>query len=209
MKALLVFCFVFASSNALDGVKIQTTFLPEECEVKAEDGNLVVFSYTAYLSDGKVFSSSKEQLGGPVSHSIGSGQASPHFDQGIIGMCNKEKRRITLPATEEFTYKGFGGHATTGEMVSFDIEMIEIVKMDKVFVAVDTNKDQKIDRDEMRAYMQRMLEARQKVNPDLEHADMIGDQETVINNIFMEEDTDKDGFISQIEFGHAPRHAEL
>ncbi|MBA0549225.1 hypothetical protein Golob_020273, partial [Gossypium lobatum] len=58
------------------------------------------------LTDGTVFDSSFER-GDPIEFELGSGQVIKGWDQGLLGMCVGEKRKLKIPAK-----LGYGDHGS-------------------------------------------------------------------------------------------------
>ncbi|KAL0562816.1 FK506-binding protein 2A, partial [Marasmius crinis-equi] len=79
-------------------LQIDVTYLPEDCKVLTKKGDRIQVQYTGtLLSDGTKFDSSLDR-GQPLSLILGLGQAIKGWDQGLIGMCEGEKRTLTVPA---------------------------------------------------------------------------------------------------------------
>ena len=56
--------------------------------------------YTGSLADGTVFDSSVERE--PLEFKIGEGSVIPGFESGIIGMCEGDAKRITIPPDQAY-----------------------------------------------------------------------------------------------------------
>jgi FKBP-type peptidyl-prolyl cis-trans isomerase SlpA len=67
-------------------------------KVKEQDN--VSVHYTGTLSDGEVFDSSVNRE--PLSFTVGAGQMIPGFDNAVVGMQVKEKKSVTIPASEAY-----------------------------------------------------------------------------------------------------------
>ncbi|KAL0460444.1 UNVERIFIED_CONTAM: Peptidyl-prolyl cis-trans isomerase FKBP15-2 [Sesamum latifolium] len=71
-------------------------YKPKTCEVQAHKGDSVKVHYSGKLTDGTIFDSSFER-GLPFEFKLGSGQVIKGWDQGLLGMCLGEKRKLRIP----------------------------------------------------------------------------------------------------------------
>ncbi|CAI9285900.1 unnamed protein product [Lactuca saligna] len=69
----------------------------QTCEIHAHKGDRVKVHYRGKLTDGTVFDSSFER-GGPIEFEFGTGQVIKGWDQGLLGMCVGEKRKLKIPS---------------------------------------------------------------------------------------------------------------
>jgi FKBP-type peptidyl-prolyl cis-trans isomerase 2 len=67
---------------------------------KVKEKDTVSVHYTGTLPDGEVFDSSVDRE--PLSFTVGAGQMIPGFDSAVVGMEVKEKKSVTIPATEAY-----------------------------------------------------------------------------------------------------------
>ncbi|HKK39270.1 MAG TPA: peptidylprolyl isomerase [Cryomorphaceae bacterium] len=67
---------------------------------KVKEKDTVSVHYTGTLSDGEVFDSSVNRE--PLSFTVGAGQMIPGFDNAVVGMEVKEKKSVTIPASEAY-----------------------------------------------------------------------------------------------------------
>nr|CAD7401053.1 unnamed protein product [Timema cristinae] len=98
-----------AKNSAADGgkLKIDILYKPDVCEEKTKSGDMLTMHYTGTLVDGTKFDSSldREQ---PFSFQLGVGQVIKGWDQGLIGMCVGEKRKLTIPPELAYGDRGAG-----------------------------------------------------------------------------------------------------
>ena len=78
------------------GLKIEFVEKPAECEKAVVKGQQLTMHYTGTLEDGTKFDSSRDR-NDPFKFQIGIGQVIKGWDEGIIGMCVGEKRKLTIP----------------------------------------------------------------------------------------------------------------
>ena len=78
------------------GLQVQTLDGPANCRRKVKPGDNIVVHYHGTLTDGTVFDSSY-QRNQPFNVQIGVGNVIQGWDQGIVGMCPGEKRRLIIP----------------------------------------------------------------------------------------------------------------
>lgn len=71
---------------------------PIECARKTRNGDSVSMMYKGTLEDGTKFDSSYDR-GTPFEFTIGKGQVIAGWDQGLLGMCIGEGRKLTIPST--------------------------------------------------------------------------------------------------------------
>lgn len=54
------------------------------------------------------------------------------WDQGLVGMCEGEKRRLTIPSELAYGDTGFDGLIGPGSTIIFDIELLNINMRDEL-----------------------------------------------------------------------------
>lgn len=78
------------------GLKVEYLEVPENCQVKAANGQMLTMHYTGTLEDGTKFDSSHDR-NEPFKFQIGVGQVIRGWEEGVVGMCVGEKRRLIVP----------------------------------------------------------------------------------------------------------------
>lgn len=101
--SLLLSSFVAAQQLGIEVTK------PVECNRKTENGDKISVHYRGTLeSDGSEFDASYNR-GRPFQFKLGAGQVIAGWDQGLLGMCIGEGRKLTIPPA-----LGYGGEANGG-----------------------------------------------------------------------------------------------
>lgn len=123
--------FLFASlvmAGSLKELQIGITAkIPSgQCTVKASPGQTVDVHYSGYLRDnGKQFDSSYSR-GTPISFRLGSGQVIQGWDQGLVGMCVGEERKIHIPSKLAYGERGIPGVIPKNADLVFDVKLVKI-----------------------------------------------------------------------------------
>lgn len=83
------------------------------------------------LEDGTVFDSSipREQ---PLTFTVGAGQVIKGWDQGLLGMCEGEKRRLVIPPELGYGSSGAGDKIPPDSTLIFETELIKIERKDEL-----------------------------------------------------------------------------
>ncbi|EDV43234.1 uncharacterized protein Dana_GF18389 [Drosophila ananassae] len=98
----------------------------ENCTRKAKSGDLVHVHYKGSLQDGTEFDSSHKR-GTPFSFTLGAKQVIKGWDQGLLGMCEGEQRKLTIPPELGYGSTGAGGgKIPPNAVLIFDVEMVKI-----------------------------------------------------------------------------------
>ncbi|CAM8888314.1 unnamed protein product [Rhodiola kirilowii] len=119
--------FVVSAKKSKDVTELQigVKYKPESCEIRAHKGDRVKVHYRGQLTDGTVFDSSYER-GDPFEFVLGSGQVIKGWDQGILGMCLNEKRKLKIPAKLGYGEQGSPPTIPGGATLIFDTELMEV-----------------------------------------------------------------------------------
>lgn len=123
--------FIFASlvtAGSLENLQIGVTKrVPiDQCDIKAKAGSIVDVHYTGYLRDNlKQFDSSYSR-GTPISFKLGSGQVIKGWDQGLLGMCIGEERKIQIPSKLAYGERGIPGVIPRNADMIFDVKLVDI-----------------------------------------------------------------------------------
>jgi hypothetical protein len=112
------------SLASAQGLGIDVT-KPVDCTRKTQEGDKITVNYKGTLeSDGSQFDSSYDR-GDPFKFTLGAGQVIAGWDQGLVGMCIGEGRKLTIPPN-----LGYGNYATgpipASSTLIFETELLGI-----------------------------------------------------------------------------------
>jgi len=206
---LIVASFVCGDDS---GLKVEYISKPDACDVVARNGNMIKMHYTGTLEDGKKFDSSIDR-NEPFQFQLGVGQVIKGWEEGVLGMCVGEKRKLIIPPALGYGDQGAGDIIPGGATLYFDVELIgaeEGPTPVNVFKQIDMDADLTLSRDEISSYLKQQVETMQEAGGEQgeEARKMLEDQDKLVEEIFAHEDKDKDGLISHEEFS-GPKHDEL
>lgn len=116
---------------AITGTSVKTPSGLEYIDEKVGDGAVatagktVSVHYTGYLTDGKVFDSSRTR-GQPFSFPLGAGRVIKGWDEGVAGMKVGGKRRLIIPPALGYGAQGAGGTIPPNAQLIFDVELLNV-----------------------------------------------------------------------------------
>nr|CAB3475219.1 unnamed protein product [Digitaria exilis] len=116
--------FIFSFSSSFQ-------YKPESCTLQAHKGDKIKVHYRVSdmmqgtLTDGSVFDSSYDR-GDPFEFTLGNGQVIKGWDQGLLGMCVGEKRKLRIPAKMGYGERGSPPKIPGGATLIFDTELIAV-----------------------------------------------------------------------------------
>ncbi|KND03314.1 uncharacterized protein SPPG_02361 [Spizellomyces punctatus DAOM BR117] len=100
----------------------------EDCKETAAAGDVLSMHYTGTLYDtGEKFDSSLDR-NQPFDFTLGQGHVIKGWDQGLVGMCVGEKRRLVIPAHLGYGDRGAGDKIPAGATLVFETELLNIKK---------------------------------------------------------------------------------
>merc|ERR1712153_92706 len=188
LAALLLVGTVLSEPEVKDsGLAVEYVSKPDTCDRVARNGDMLSMHYTGTLEDGKKFDSSYDRSE-PFKFQIGVGQVIKGWEEGVLGMCVGEKRRLIVPPELGYGDQGAGEIIPGGATLFFDIELLETEDGPapvNVFKQIDIDADSALSREELSVYLKQ--------------------QDKLVEEIFSHEDKDKDGYISHEEFS-GPKH---
>lgn len=88
----------------------------------ADSGSAVSVHYTGWLTDGRVFDSSRE--GAPITFQLGVGQVVKGWDQGVAGMRVGGRRMLVIPPALAYGRAGDPGTIPSRATLVFDVELV-------------------------------------------------------------------------------------
>ncbi|XP_056366367.1 peptidyl-prolyl cis-trans isomerase FKBP2 [Oenanthe melanoleuca] len=106
-------------------VQIGVRRRPERCGERSRRGDVLTLHYEGTLEDGTPFDSSlsREQ---PFVFSLGTGQVIKGWDQGLLGMCEGEKRKLVIPPELGYGDRGAPPKIPGGAVLIFEVELLKI-----------------------------------------------------------------------------------
>jgi FKBP-type peptidyl-prolyl cis-trans isomerase len=93
---------------------------------EAKAGDTVAVQYTGTLTNGRKFDSSYDHGGEPFKFSIGKGEVIKGWDQGVVGMKVRGKRRLRIPSDLGYGDKGSPPNIPAGAGLVFEVELASI-----------------------------------------------------------------------------------
>jgi len=185
------------------GLSWESTQESDDCWTKVQHGNYVALVYYAWFHrhEWKVFSQS-DHKSGYLRYKVGDGSVIKGLDEGVIGTCIGEGRRIIIPKESGFGITGSSdGTIPPNATVIYDVQVLEVASDNpwlppkNVFRAIDGNGDQYITEDELSKYLK---------NEMVKRGEQFATDETnhvgAVRAIFVREDADRDKYISLKEF---------
>ncbi|XP_030605593.1 peptidyl-prolyl cis-trans isomerase FKBP14 [Archocentrus centrarchus] len=204
--SILPSLFVLVTGGKLPDpeVKIEVIQKPFMCHRKSKNGDILLVHYDGFLqSNGTMFHSSRKHGDkNPVWFTLGIREVLKGWDKGLQNMCVGERRKLTVPPSLAYGKEGKGKIPPSSALI-FDIELMEIrngPRSHESFRDMDLNDDWKLSRQEVKEYLKKEFEKHGYSPNDTHH-------EVMVDDIFKNEDEDKDGFISAREFTY--QHDEL
>lgn len=96
-----------------------------DCVRRSKANDVLHIHYEGKLLSGEVFDSSLDR-GEPLSFTLGTGQVIKGWDQGLIGICEGEKRKLIIPADLAYGSKGAGAKIPPNSPLIFEVECVKI-----------------------------------------------------------------------------------
>ncbi|XP_064652513.1 FK506-binding protein 2-like [Lineus longissimus] len=134
MQLFIIFliCILFGTSLSKKNQKnleIIVQHEPAVCTGKAANGDKVFVHYTGVLeATGAVFDSSKQQGREPISFTLGKNMVIQGWEQGIVGMCVGEKRKLIIGPELAYGKQGRPPMIPGDSTLVFDTELINVEK---------------------------------------------------------------------------------
>ncbi|XP_030855230.1 peptidyl-prolyl cis-trans isomerase FKBP2 [Strongylocentrotus purpuratus] len=97
----------------------------EDCTTRSRTGDRLSMHYTGKLEDGTEFDSSipRKQT---FDFTLGAGQVIKGWDQGLLNMCEGEKRKLVIPSNLGYGDRGSPPKIPGGATLIFEVELIKI-----------------------------------------------------------------------------------
>ncbi|XP_063418587.1 peptidyl-prolyl cis-trans isomerase FKBP2-like [Mytilus trossulus] len=103
----------------------------DNCTVKSRKGDTLHMHYTGKLEDGTEFDSSIPRKE-PFVFTLGAGQVIKGWDQGLLGMCVGEKRKLVIPSDMGYGDRGAPPKIPGGATLIFEVELLDIKRQDEL-----------------------------------------------------------------------------
>ncbi|XP_053615371.1 peptidyl-prolyl cis-trans isomerase FKBP2 [Plodia interpunctella] len=122
---------VVLGNNAPKKLQIGVKKRPAECPIKSKKGDLLHMHYTGTLEDGTEFDSSIPR-GNPLTFTLGSGQVIKGWDQGLMGMCEGEQRKLVIPPELGYGEAGAPPKIPKSATLTFHVDLVKIDRKDEL-----------------------------------------------------------------------------
>ncbi|GFY64950.1 peptidyl-prolyl cis-trans isomerase FKBP2 [Trichonephila inaurata madagascariensis] len=113
------------STSKIKKLQIGVKKRVESCETKSKKGDVLHMHYKGTLEDGTEFDNSYKR-GEPLSFTLGSGQVIRGWDQGLLKMCEGEKRKLVIPPDLGYGSAGAPPTIPGDAVLVFEVELIKI-----------------------------------------------------------------------------------
>jgi len=104
----------------------------EDCKVRTKKGDSLQMHYTGSLyEDGTEFDSSIPR-GEPLTFTLGAGMVIKGWDQGLLGMCEGEKRKLVIPPDMGYGTSGSPPKIPGNSVLVFEVELVKINRKEEL-----------------------------------------------------------------------------
>ncbi|XP_018590122.1 peptidyl-prolyl cis-trans isomerase FKBP9-like [Scleropages formosus] len=124
-QASLVFDVVLLDlHNPKDGIAVEKQQVPEKCPRRSKAGDYMRYHYNGTLLDGTPFDSSYSR-NSTYNTYIGMGYLIAGMDEGLLGVCIGERRRVTIPPHLAYGEEGTGTTVPGSAVLVFDVHVVD------------------------------------------------------------------------------------
>ena len=114
-----------ADPNLVGGVtQLKVEDLQPGTGRSAQTGDQLSMNYRGTLLDGSEFDSSYDRE--PFNFTLGTGAVIKGWDEGLVGMKEGGKRKLTIPANLGYGDKGSGAKIPGGATLVFEVELLKV-----------------------------------------------------------------------------------
>jgi len=139
MNFFSVFCyglpFLFIYGTEAGDKKLQIGIKKRvdaaQCTIKSRKGDTLHMHYTGKLEDGTKFDSSLDR-DTPFVFTLGAGQVIKGWDQGLLNMCEGEKRKLVIPSELGYGDSGAPPKIPGGATLVFEVELLKVERKDEL-----------------------------------------------------------------------------
>ena len=133
VNVLILTCMVFLPAVLAEKkpvtklqIGVKKRIPADECLVKSRNGDTLHMHYTGTLhADGSQFDSSIPR-GQPFTFPLGAGRVIKGWDQGLVGMCEGEKRKLIIPPQLGYGASGSPPKIPGDSVLVFEVELLRI-----------------------------------------------------------------------------------
>lgn len=98
----------------------------KKCTRTAKPGDTVSVHYSGYLRESMETFDSSHTRGQPIQFTLGVGQVIAGWDQGLVGMCIGEQRKVQIPSALGYGSREIPGAIPANSDLLFDVELVDI-----------------------------------------------------------------------------------
>lgn len=98
----------------------------ENCERQAQKGDSLHMHYRGSLKDGGSEFDNSYKRGQPLIFTLGTGQVIKGWDQGLLGICAGEKRKLIIPPHLAYGEAGSPPTIPPGSTLVFEVEAVKV-----------------------------------------------------------------------------------
>ncbi|XP_068598783.1 peptidyl-prolyl cis-trans isomerase FKBP11-like [Brachionichthys hirsutus] len=112
--------------RAAGELRLETLVKPETCSVVSTLGDTLRIHYTGKLLDGKVIDSSLST--DPLVVELGKRAVIAGLEQSLVGLCEGQKIKATIPAHLAYGKKGYPPTIPGGAALEFEVEVVSLAQ---------------------------------------------------------------------------------
>lgn len=99
----------------------------ENCDRQAQKGDSLHMHYRGYLKEGGAEFDTSYKRGEPLVFTLGTGQVIKGWDQGLLGICAGEKRKLVIPPHLAYGEVGSPPTIPPESTLVFEVEAVKVI----------------------------------------------------------------------------------